>query len=268
MSWLKPPPMAEDGRMALVDHLREFRYRVIVSAMSILVGTVVAWFFYDPLFRLAAWPLNKAIDLLHHSRPDLNISISWEGVASGFLMQLKISMIAGALATCPVWLYQLWAFIVPGLIEREKKFAYAFVGASVPLFLSGVAVGYAVMPKGYQVMLGFVPRGSHSLSLLEANTFLGNEMKLLMVFGGSFLLPVLLVMLNLVGVLKGQQLRRARIPAIFGCFVFGAIATPSTDPFSMTAMAVPMAILYVLAEFICVRHDKRRARTAALVVAD
>lgn len=259
LSWLKPPPMAEDGRMALIDHLREFRYRVIVSAMAILVGTIVAWFFYKQLFDVMVWPLNKSVDLLKHSRPGMDIKISYEGVAAGFMMQLKVSMLAGALASCPVWLYQLWAFIVPGLIEREKKFAYIFLAASVPLFLAGVAVGYGVMPKGYQVMLGFVPDTRNTLSLLEANTFLGNEMKLLLVFGASFLLPVLLVMLNIVGVVKGEQLRRVRTGAIFGCFVFGAVATPSTDPFSMTAMAVPMAILYVIAEIICVRRDKHRA---------
>lgn len=268
LSWLKPPKMADDGRMALVDHLREFRYRLIVSASAVLVVTIVAWFFYNPLLRVVLWPLIQATNQLKISRPDIAINLTFQGVSSSFLLQLQVSAVAGIIVSCPVWLYQLWAFIVPGLIEREKKFALIFLGTSVPLFLAGVAVGYMVMPKGYQVMLAFVPKDSNAMSLLEANTFLANEMKLLMVFGASFLLPVLLVMLNLVGVVKGAQLRKVRTMAIFGCFVFGAVATPSTDPFSMTAMAIPMAILYIVAEVICVRHDKRKAASSDLVVID
>jgi len=254
--------------MALVDHLREFRYRLIVSAAAILLVTIVAWFFYNPLLGIVLRPLNLAIDQLRVSRPDMQINVTYEGVSSSFLMQLKVSMVAGIIISCPVWLYQVWAFIVPGLLDKEKRFALLFLASSVPLFLAGIWVGYMVMPKGYQVMLAFVPQNSNALSLLEANTFLGNEIKLLLVFGLSFLLPVLLVMLNLVGVLKGEQLRRARIPAIFGCFVFGAVATPSTDPFSMTAMAIPMALLYLVAEFISVRHDRRKAAHADLVSID
>lgn len=268
LSWFHPPKPDEDGRMALVDHLREFRYRLMVSAIAIAVAMLVCWFFYMPLLHVIMWPLNQAIAHLAHSRPDMEIRVSYEGVSASFMMQLKVSMVAGIIVTCPVWIYQVWAFIVPGLLDKERKAAMTFLAASIPLFLAGIVVGYFIMPKGYQVMLAFTPDNSHALSLLEANNFLGNEMKLLMVFGAAFLLPVLLVMLNKVGVLKGEQLRKARTPAIFGCFVFGAVATPSTDPFSMTAMALPMALLYYIAEVICRRNDKRRAARGDLVLAD
>ncbi len=265
LSWLKPPQPSEDGRMALVDHLRELRYRIVVASVAIVVGTIVAYLFYQPVFDLAMWPYNQARAYLRATRPDLDLRLTYQGISASFMMRLRVAGIAGVIATCPIWLYQLWAFIVPGLLAREKKWALTFLATAVPLFLSGVTIGYLVLPKGYQVMIGFVPKDSDALALLEANTFLTNEIKLLMVFGVSFLLPVVLVMLNLVGVVKGEQLRRFRIPAVFGCFVFGAIATPSTDPFSMTAMAVPMALLYYVAEVICRRHDKHKAARADAV---
>lgn len=268
LSWLRPPKADPDGRMALVDHLREVRYRLVVSAAAICLVMIVAWFFYLPLLHIVMWPLDQAIRNLAVTRPDLEIRVSLEGVSSSFLMQMKVSAMAGVIIACPVWMYQIWAFIVPGLLDNERREAKIFLSASIPLFLAGITVGYFIMPKGYQVMLGFVPKDSNALSLLEANTFIANEMKLLLVFGASFLLPVLLVMLNKVGVLRGEQLSKARTPAIFGCFVFGAVATPSTDPFSMTAMALPMALLYYIAERICVRNDRRKAERGDLVLSD
>lgn len=242
--------------MALVDHLRELRYRVIVSAAVIVVGTIVAWFFFTPLYDLIMWPYFKARANLMAARPDIDLRTTFEGVSSSFMMHLQLAGFAGLIGTCPVWLYQLWAFIAPGLLANEKKMALKFLGAAVPLFLAGVAVGYIVTPKGYEVMIGFVPQNSDALALLNAQTFLVNEMKLLSLFGVSFLLPVILVTLNLLGVVKGVQLAQFRRVAIFLCFVFGAVATPSTDPFSMCAMAVPMTLMYVIAEVICKRHDK------------
>ncbi len=163
-----------------------------------------------------------------------------------------------------MWLYQFWAFIVPGLYARERRLALTFLASAMPLFLSGVAVGYFIMPRGYQFMLGFVPQDSNALSLLEANNFLATEMKIVLLFGFSFLLPVVLVMLNFLGVITGDQLRRFRKFGIFLCFVFAAVVTPSTDPFSMTALALPMALLYYIAEVVSRRHDKRKAEAAEL----
>lgn len=249
--------------MALVDHLREFRYRVVVSAAVILVGTIAAYFVYGPLLDIVMWPYEEAARKLAEARPDLELHVTYEGISSSFLMRLKVAAVGGVVLTCPVWLYQLWAFIMPGMLQQEKRWAFYFLGAAVPLFLGGIVTGYFVTPKGYEVMIGFVPKDQDALALLEANTFLANEIKLLTLFGASFLLPVVLVMLNLLGVVKAQHLKAARLPAIFACFVFGAAATPSTDPFSMTAMALPMSIMYLLAEVICRRHDKRVASQTA-----
>ena len=266
LSWLKPPKASEDGRMALVDHLREFRYRLIVSVASVLVVAFAAWYFFQGLFDVVMWPLDQAVRAIKLDRPDLQIKVSYEGIASSLLLRLEVSVIAGLIISCPVWLYQLWAFIVPGLYARERRWALTFLGSAMPLFLTGVAVGYFIMPRGYQFMLGFVPKDSNALSLLEANNFLATEMKIVLLFGFSFLLPVVLVMLNFIGLIKGEQLRRFRKFGIFLCFVFAAVVTPSTDPFSMTALAVPMAVLYYIAEIISRRHDARKAQTSDMVV--
>ena len=266
LSWLKPPKASEDGRMALVDHLREFRYRLIVAVASVLVVAFAAWYFFQGLFDIVMWPLDQAVRAIQLDRPDLQIKVSYEGIASSLLLRLEVSVIAGLIISCPVWLYQLWAFIVPGLYARERRWALTFLGSAMPLFLTGVAVGYFIMPRGYQFMLGFVPKDSNALSLLEANNFLATEMKIVLLFGFSFLLPVVLVMLNFIGLIKGEQLRRFRKFGIFLCFVFAAVVTPSTDPFSMTALAVPMAVLYYIAEIISRRHDARKAQTSDMVV--
>jgi sec-independent protein translocase protein TatC len=164
---------------------------------------------------------------------------------------------------CPVWLYQLWKFVVPALLDKEKRYARSFLVSAIPLFLLGCVVGYFVLPKGISVMLQFTPDGMGIVNQLDLNTFLQLELLLILLFGVSFLLPVILVMLNLAGVVTGAQLAKARTFAIFGCFVFGAIATPSTDPFSMTALALPMAIMYVAAEWICRRNDRAKAKKLA-----
>lgn len=254
--------------MALVDHLREFRYRVIISVVAILVLTVVGWEMYGYLSRLVMWPLHDAVTILKRKKPGFEPKVSYEGLSASLLLKFQVSMVAALIASCPVWLYQLWAFIAPGLYAKEKRWALRFLGASVPLFLVGVTTGYAMLSRAYVFMLDFVPNDADTLALLEANQFLATEMKIVLLFGLSFLLPVILVTLNVIGLVKGDQLRRFRKFGIFLCFVFAAVVTPSTDPFSMTALAVPMAVLYVIAEFICRRHDKRLSLDPDRIVLD
>ena len=164
---------------------------------------------------------------------------------------------AAVIAACPVWLYQLWAFVVPGLLKKEKKIAGFFLLSAIPLFLTGVVVGYLILPKAFEFMLGFTVAEAGVANLQDLNDFLALEMRMLLVFGAAFLLPVVIVMLNLLGVLKSHALRKARTFAIFGCFIFGAVATPSGDPFSMLALSVPMVVMYLISEIICRRNDKR-----------
>lgn len=249
--------------MALGDHLRELRYRFIVSLVAVIVGMIACAFLYGPLYEILLTPWTAAVEDLKTSRPGIDTAVVNIGVTAPFMLALKVTAVAGIVVSCPIWIYQLWAFILPALKAQEKRWALMFLGAAVPLFISGVAVGYLVLPKGISVMLSFTPDMVAVTNMLDINSFLDMLMQLMLASGVAFLLPVLLVGLNLAGVLKAKHLAKARAYAIFGCFVFGAAVTPSTDPFSMSALAIPMSVLYVIAEFICRGNDKRRAKREA-----
>jgi sec-independent protein translocase protein TatC len=177
-------------------------------------------------------------------------------------LALKVSALAGLLITAPFWLYQLWAFIVPGLLAKEKKWTLIFIGAATPMFAGGVLVGYIVLPKAITVLLSFTQSGVSNLQ--DINAYLSFLLRLMVVFGIAFLIPLVVLMLNIVGVIKAKQLSKYRSLVIFGTFVFGAVATPSTDPFSMLALALPMTVLFLAAEVIAHILDRRKERAVAL----
>lgn len=246
--------------MTLFEHLAELRYRLVVSVLWIILAMIVCAFFYQTLYELLLQPFESAKQSLIAQRPDQEIQAVNVGVTSPVVLALKIVGVAGLIVSAPLWLYQVWAFLAPGLLAKEKKWALLFIGSATPLFLSGVAVGYWVLPKGIEVMLGFTPESVPVANLLDLQFFLGFLIRLMLVFGLAFLLPVVVVTLNLVGVLRARQLAQARLFIIFGIFVFGALATPSTDPFSMLALALPMTVLYGVAEVICHLNDRARRR--------
>lgn len=260
LAWLKPPKVPADGIMTLGEHLRELRYRFIFSAVAIILAATLCGLFYDPLYQLLLYPWSLAIADLKQSNPGIDTSVVNIGVTAPFMLAMKICGFGGLILSSPVWLYQAWAFIVPALLAKEKKLALGFIAAAVPLFIAGVFVGWWILPKGIEVMLSFTPSSVPVTNMLDINNFLDMLLQLMLVSGLAFLLPVFLVGLNLVGVVTAKGLAKARTYAIFGCFVFGAAATPSTDPFSMLALAVPMGLLYIAAELICRVNDRRRAR--------
>jgi sec-independent protein translocase protein TatC len=262
LKWLKPPPVPPDGTMTLFEHLRELRYRLIVSALAIIVGMVVAWFFRYDLMDILQRPYFQAIDALKAKNPDSTTLLVNINLTSPLTLALKVSALAGLLITAPFWLYQLWAFIVPGLLAKEKKWTLIFIGAATPMFAGGVLVGYIVLPKAITVLLSFTQSGVSNLQ--DINAYLSFLLRLMVVFGIAFLIPLVVLMLNIVGVIKAKQLSKYRSLVIFGTFVFGAVATPSTDPFSMLALALPMTVLFLAAEVIAHILDRRKERAVAL----
>jgi sec-independent protein translocase protein TatC len=262
LKWLKPPPVPADGTMTLFEHLRELRYRLIVSILAIIVGMVVAWFFRYDLLDILQRPYFQAIEALKVKHPDANTSLVNINLTSPLTLSLKVSALAGAIVTAPFWLYQLWAFIVPGLMAKEKKWALIFIAAATPMFVGGVIVAYFVLPKAITVLLSFTQSGVTNLQ--DINAYLSFLLRLMVVFGLGFLIPLVVLMLNIVGVITAKQMAKYRSLVIFGTFVFGAVATPSTDPFSMLAIAAPMALLFLAAELIARILDRRKARQAAL----
>jgi sec-independent protein translocase protein TatC len=248
-------PVGDDGRMALADHLRELRARLLKIVLLLVVGTVIAWFFYDQLFNLILDPYLQAKERLG-GKVDTKPVIS--GAGAPLLLQLKISALAAVVVGSPVWLYQVWAFIVPGLHPNERRWTRLFAAVAGPLFIAGVGVGYYVLPKGLQVLLSFTPADVQSL--LEFGEYFTFFTRMLLVVGVAFEVPLFVVLLNLAGVVSGKALGRYRPWIVLGTFVFAAIATPSTDPFSMLMLAVPMMVLFLVSEVVARLVDRRRAQ--------
>ncbi len=243
--------------MALSDHFRELRARVLKVALTFLVVFVVSLFFFDPLFDFVYGPYAEALKNLPESQKSEGVT---SGAGGGLMLYLKICAFTALLITCPVWLYQIWAFIMPGLHPSEKRWTRIFVAIAVPLFLIGVVLGWLTLPKGLEVLIGFNPEVL--TNLIEFNDYLQFLTRTLLVFGLAFEIPVFVVMLNRAGVVKGKTLAQYRPWIIIGIFVFAAIATPSTDPFTMTIMAVPMVLLYGISEVMARVHDRRKAERA------
>jgi len=242
--------------MSLSDHLREFRNRLFISVTAIIIGMIVAWVFYDPILALLTDPFNNVrADLL---KQGIRTKSTVNGVSSSFLLQTKVSLVAGIVGTSPIWLYQMWAFVMPGLHRNEKRWTIMFVAVAGPLFFAGVVLGYVVLPKGLSVLIGFTP--AHVVSLVDLNDYLTFVIRVLLVFGVAFEIPLFVVMLNLAGVVRAKQLARWRGWIIFLTFVFAAVATPSTDPITMLLLAFPMVVLFLLSEVIARLIDRRRGR--------
>ena len=250
-------PVGDDGRMALVDHLRELRARLLRSVLVLVVALIVALFFYNQLLDIVYHPYGIAQQQL---KCKVTTIPTISGAGGPLLLQLKLCGVAAVVATCPYWLYQIWAFILPGLHPHEKRVTRMFALVAGPLFLAGVGVGYYVLPKGLTVLIGFA--GSRLTSLVDFGDYFSFFSRMLLVFGVSFEIPVFVVLLNLAGVLPGRTLGKYRPWIIVGTFVFAAVATPSTDPFSMLMLAIPMTVLFLISEVIARLVDRRRRRAA------
>ncbi len=250
-----------DGRMALSDHLREVRARLIRATVFLVIAFVIALFFYESprggLLGLVLQPYNDARDALGAST---QTTAYVAGATGPLMLQLKLSAVAALVVSSPYWLYQIWAFVVPGLHAKERTWSRVFAAVAGPLFMVGVATGYYVLPKGLEVLIGFTPASLQSL--VEFGEYFSFLTRMLLVFGVAFEIPLFVIMLNLAGVVSGKQIARYRPWIIIGTFIFAAVATPSTDPFSMLMLAVPMLLLFFLAELIARVSDRARKRGA------
>jgi sec-independent protein translocase protein TatC len=243
--------------MTLIEHLRELRSRLLKAVGAIVIGMIVGWIFYDTLFHLLQEPYATTVAQLKREHPNMKTELVMGDIAGPLMLQLKISLVAGLVMACPIWLYQLWAFIMPGLHKHERRWTMTFVAAAAPLFIGGVVIGYFAMPKGMTVLLEFTP--GTVANFIQLDKYLSFTIRLLVVFGVAFEIPIFVVLLNLVGVLSVARLSRLRAWIIFGIFVFAAVATPSTDPITMLLLAAPMTVLYLLSELIA-RYVERRRR--------
>ncbi|ROO88424.1 sec-independent protein translocase protein TatC [Actinocorallia herbida] len=249
-----------DGRMPLLDHLRELRNRVVKALLGLLVGMVIGWLVKEEVWDFLREPF-CAVDQSRALKGDA-CSLVVNGIFSSFFLNVKISFIVGAVLSSPVWLYQLWAFIAPGLHSKEKRWTVLFLGLALPLFLAGTALAYFAIERGLALFLGFTP--DDVTPLITVEEYLSFLITMLLVFGLAFELPLVVSILNFAGVLPHATIRKWRRGIIFGIFLFAAVATPSADPFTMVSLAAPVVVLFALAEGIAYLVDKRRAKAPSL----
>ncbi len=255
------PPRDPEGRMTLAEHLRELRSRLVKSILAIVAGGVVGLVFYEQIIIAFVDPFEDAA-----VAQGLDAAINFNAIADPFVIPLKIAMLVGVILASPVWIYQVWAFVTPGLYRNERKWAAAVVLISVPLFLAGIALCFWLLPRGLAVILGFTP--DPVANIVAFSDYLSFVMRLVLVFGIAFLLPVFVVLLNAVGVLRGETLSNSRRWTVLGIFVFAAVATPTGDPITMVMLAGPMWILFEASVLVCRLNDRRRAREAGPAIDD
>lgn len=262
--WLKPPKGGPGGTMSLIDHLRELRYRVSIAVIGIVIAAAVAGAFYSKLVTFITGPFETAKRMvLENTNGSAEVMLTAQNVVSPFTLAIVACLLAGVVFSSPIWLYQIWAFFAPALLKNEKKYVLTFVAAATPLFLAGCALGYYIWPRGVAIMIGFTPQGFEIKNLLDMVDFLQKQIMIMLVFGISFLLPLLLVMLNLAGVVHGFQLGRYRKFVVLGATVLAAVVTPTPDAFTMLALVVPVTVLFFIAEGICRIIDRNRGITEA-----
>lgn len=245
--------------MPLMEHLRELRKRMLRAILAITFGTITAWYFYPHILDWLIAPYERVRPALEAAGIETALVIM--GIGGAFQFQLKISVISGLVISSPLWMWQLWAFVLPALHKHEKRLTVGLTALCVPLFVGGAWVGYVVFPKAIVLLVGLVPSGFESL--LTGADYLTFALRMMALFGVGAQMPVVVVVLNRIGAVSGAQLVHARPWIIVGIFVFSAVATPTVDPITFLFLGVPMSLMYLVSERIAVISDRRKRRNAA-----
>ncbi len=243
-----------EAKMSLGQHLVELRKRLVISGIAVVAGTIGGWFLAELVWNQLREPIS-VIARAHHQQ---FASLNYTGITTAFDVRFQVAIMIGIVISSPIWLYQILAFLVPGLNRSERKYIFGFFFSAVPLFLAGCAVGWVVLPRIVEVMVSFVP--GQDTSIIDAKYYLDFVIKLILATGIAFVLPVFLVLLNFIGVLSAKTVLKGWRWAVLAITVFTAIATPAADPLSMLLLAAPMVALYFASCGVAALHDRSVAR--------
>ncbi|MGO4857801.1 twin-arginine translocase subunit TatC [Arthrobacter sp. 2MCAF14] len=247
--------------MALLDHLKELKNRLIKSAIGVLLGAVAGWFLYEPVVNSLSDPLIKIAEETKRTAV-----LNFASVGDPFDFKLRIAIQIGLVLSSPIWIYQVWAFITPGLTKKERRYTLGYMAAAVPLFLAGVYVAWTVIPNVVRALLQFTPQ--NGANNIDASQYLTFATHMLLFLGIAFLVPVVLVGVNMAGILSGRTILKAWRITVFLVFVLAAVAAPGADALSMFMLAGPLLVLFFAAIGLCMLNDKRRARQQSKITAE
>ena len=248
---------SSDGRMPLLDHLRELRKRIMRSALAISLFSVVGWYFYNNIVVALASPVCDLRNAQEQGKQYCG-SLYINGVLGPLNLQIKVALLTGVIVAAPVWLFQLWSFIAPGLHKKERRNSIFFIMAATPFFAGGAYLGFAILPKAVKVLFGFTPEALNNL--VKFDDYLDFVLRVILLFGLAFELPVFLISLNLIGFLRGLTILKPWRIWVFSIVFFTAAFTPTGDPLTMSLLALPLILLYFVSGLFALFNDKRRDR--------
>ncbi len=240
--------------MPLRDHLAELRTRLLISLVAVAVGAVLGWIWYEQVFEWITAPFVEVVE--EAQAQGHNVTLALTGVADPFTLQLKVAAITGLVLASPVWLFQLWRFVTPGLHRNERAWALGFTALATPLFLAGMALAYLFLPHAIGFLFGFTP--DNVSNIVDVSRYLGFFLNMMLLFGIGFLLPLLALVLNLAGVLSARAFIGAWRWLVLGVCLFSAMATPDGSPLTMMALATPIMALFGVAMLVAWLNDRRR----------
>ncbi|MGO2683038.1 twin-arginine translocase subunit TatC [Microbacterium sp.] len=240
--------------MSLGAHLVELRRRLMISAAALVVAMIISFFVTEPIIEFITAPIDRIAD----EHPEVVVGLTFSTVTAPFDLRMRMALSIGIFLAAPVWLWQIWAFIMPGLTRKEVKYTIGFVAAAIPLFFGGCYVGSLVVPHVIELMATFTPEGANNL--YEGKLFYDFTLKLMLVVGVSFVLPVFLVALNLAGVMTGRAILKGWRVAVLIASVFAALATPAADVVSMLLLAGILVVLFFAAAGVSMLFDRRKKK--------
>ena len=252
----------ERGTMPLLDHLRELRKRIMRAAFFIFIFSILGFVYYDQIITTLAEPVCD-LKLAQSSGSNNCGSLFISGVLGPLNLQVKVAFLTGVIISAPFWLYQLWAFIAPALHRKERRKSVLFIIAATPFFTLGAALAYYILPIAIKVLFGFTPDSLNNL--VRFDDYLSFVLRIILIFGLAFELPVFLVSLNLIGVLSGKAILKPWRFAIFGITLFVAAFSPTADPLSMAVLALPLILFYFGAGGIALLVDKKRDKKSQAI---